>query len=98
MYSACLRGLILASSLAACTSGPGRSDAGGNRLADREAIEAALERYTRGPDRLDPEPYFSSFAPNGVLMIHETPHQGQDALQKIDGKWLITRREIRAQP
>jgi hypothetical protein len=161
---------VLAVSLAACTARSSVADSGSARLADREAIEATLERYTRGLDRLDPQLYLSSFAPNGVLMIYQTRHQGPDALrniiagelrlrqsqqdsglpprmlfhletnsiieftsavhaqhraywltasragdkpegltllgvgsssdelQKIDGKWLITRREIRAQP
>ena len=139
-------------------------------MSDREAIDLTLERYTRGLDRLDPELYVSSFAPDGVLMIYEKAYHGRNALrgiiaqeaqlrqsqkdsgqaprtlfhletnstvefssptqavhhtywltanrvgdkpedlsllgvgssidelQKIDGKWLITRREIRSQP
>jgi hypothetical protein len=172
MYSACLSGVVamLAMSLTACTSGSSVDTSGSVRLADREAIEATLERYTRGLDHLDAQLYASSFAPDGVLMIYETRHQGidelrkiiaeesqlrqsqrdsglsprtlfhletnsvieftsavqaqhraywltasragdkpegltllgvgssSDELQKIDGKWLITRREIRAQP
>jgi hypothetical protein len=74
---------MLAFSLAACSPGPGMGDSGSARLADREAIAATLERYTRGLDRLDTELYLSSFAPSGVLMIYETPHQGPDALRKI---------------
>jgi hypothetical protein len=161
---------LLALAVPACTPG---SDAGGtarDRIADREAIEATLQRYTRGLDRLDPVLYVSSFTADGVLMIDAKKYQGHDALrtiiaqetrlrqsqqdggqpprtlfhlegnstieftspvralhqaywltasragerpeglsmlgvgssidelQKIDGKWLITRREIRSQP
>ena len=74
---------MLAIGLAACTPGSGAGVSGSARLADREAIEATLERYTRGLDRLDAQLYTSSFAPNGVLMIFETRHQGHDALRKI---------------
>jgi SnoaL-like domain len=85
MSSPCLRSLLalLALVLAACTSGPRHDDSGGARLADREAIEATLEHYTRGLDRLDAELYVSSFAPDGVLMIYETRHQGRQALRQI---------------
>jgi hypothetical protein len=172
MYSACLSSVVamLAISLAACAPSSEVGGSGSARLADREAIEATLERYTRGLDRLDAPLYISSFAPDGILLIYDTKHQGHEALrkiiaeearlrqsqrdsglpprtlfhletnsiieftsavhaqhraywltasrtgdkpegltmlgvgsssdelQKIDGKWLITRREIRAQP
>jgi hypothetical protein len=75
--------VMLAFLLPACSPGPGVGHSGSDRLADREAIEATLERYTRGLDRLDAQLYLSSFAPNGVLMIYETKHQGHDALRKI---------------
>jgi SnoaL-like domain len=52
-------------------------------IADREAIEATLQRYTRGLDRLDPDLYVSSFAPNGILMIYAKKYQGHDALRSI---------------
>jgi hypothetical protein len=162
--------VLLALALPACTP---REEVGGTalaRIADREAIEATLQRYTRGLDRLDSALYVSSFAANGVLMIDAKRFQGldalrtiiadetrlrqsqhssgqpprtlfhlegnstieftspgralhqaywltasragekpeglsllavgtsTDALEKIDGKWLITRREIRSQP
>jgi hypothetical protein len=74
---------MLAFSLAACGPGSGVGESGSARVLDREAIEATLERYTRGLDRLDAELYVSSFAPNGVLMIYATKHQGSDALRKI---------------
>ena len=51
--------------------------------ADREAVEAALSRYTHGLDRLDAELYTSSFAPDGVLVIAGTSRQGHDALRKV---------------
>ena len=67
--------------LVACSSGQtGGAQAG---AADREAVEAALSRYTHGLDRLDPELYTSSFAPDGVLVIAGTSRQGHDALRKV---------------
>jgi len=167
--SLCLSVAVLMA-LAGCASGPGPAAVESARLADREAIEATLERYTRGLDRLDAQLYLSSMTPDAVLMIYETAHRGQaalrqviaeearlrqtqrdagqpartlfhlegnssieftsalhaqhraywltasrvgerpegltilgvgssiDELEKVDGRWLITRREIRAQP
>ncbi|HEY6456318.1 MAG TPA: nuclear transport factor 2 family protein [Steroidobacteraceae bacterium] len=69
--------------MAACTPATNVSGAPGARLADREAIEATLDRYTRGLDRLDADLYLSSFAANGVLMIYEKRYQGRDALRDI---------------
>jgi hypothetical protein len=162
--------MTLVGALSACEAGTDSANAAATHLADREAIEMTLERYTRGLDRLDPDLYVSSFSPDGVLMIYEKAYRGHDALraivaaesrlrqsqkdaghaprtlfhletnstvefaspvraehrtywltatrtadkpedlsllgvgssvdelQKIDGKWLITRREIRSQP
>lgn len=68
--------------LLACSGG----QAGGTHAvatADREAVEAALSRYTHGLDRLDVNLYTSSFAPDGVLVIAGTSRQGHDALRKV---------------
>ena len=161
---------VLTIGVAGCTPGSHVRSTPSVGIADHEAIEATLQRYTRGLDRLDPDLYVSSFAANGVLMIYAKKYQGRDALraiiaeekqfrqaqqdrgqpartlfhleanstieisspvpalhqaywltasrtgekpegltllgvgssidelQKIDGKWLITRREIRGQP
>jgi hypothetical protein len=68
--------------LVACSGGQtGGAQAGGP--ADRDAVEAALSRYTHGLDRLDAELYTSSFAPDGVLVIAGTSRQGHDALRKV---------------
>jgi hypothetical protein len=85
MQSPCLRLLmaLLAFALPACTPGTGSGSSDSARLADREAIEGTLERYTRGLDRLDTELYVSSFAPDGVLIIDAKPYQGHDALRRI---------------
>ena len=75
--------VLLVLALPACAP---RAEVGGTArhpLADREAIEAALQRYTRGLDRLDSTLYVSSFAANGVLMIDAKRYQGLDALRKI---------------
>ncbi len=74
---------LLVLALAACTRGSEADDAARVRVTDRQQIEATLERYTRGLDRLDPELYSSSFAPNGVLMIYAKAYQGRDALRAI---------------
>lgn len=75
--------VLLVLALPACAP---RAEVGGTALthiADREAIEATLQRYTRGLDRLDSTLYVSSFAANGVLMIDAKRYQGLDALRKI---------------
>jgi hypothetical protein len=69
--------------LSACRPGIDSAKATAARLADREAIEMTLERYTRGLDRLDPDLYVSSFSPDGVLMIYEKAYHGRDALRTI---------------
>jgi len=75
--------MTLAAALSACRPGIDSANAAGARLADREAIEITLERYTRGLDRLDPDLYISSFAPDGVLMIYEKAYRGREALRTI---------------
>lgn len=74
---------LLALAVPACTPGSDASSTARARIADREAIEATLERYTRGLDRLDPVLYVSSFAADGVLMIDAKKYQGHDALRAI---------------
>jgi hypothetical protein len=66
-----------------CERGSNAGNANATRMADREAIEMTLERYTRGLDRLDAELYVSSFAANGVLTIYEKAFQGHEALRRI---------------
>ena len=52
------------------------------RYADREAIEAVLERYVIGLDRLDADLYASAFAEDGEIVIYEeTTHRGHEALR-----------------
>jgi uncharacterized protein (TIGR02246 family) len=53
------------------------------RFADREEIEATLQRYLHGLDRLDAELYASSFAADGELIITGQRHQGHDAMRAI---------------
>jgi hypothetical protein len=69
-------------------------------IADHEAIEATLQRYTRGLDRLDPDLYVSSFAANGVLMIYAKKYQGRDALRAIiaEEKQFRQAQQDRGQP
>jgi 16S rRNA G1207 methylase RsmC len=84
MKPARCRALLLAGTLmlVACGRGP-LIESPTARAADREAVEAALARYTHGLDRLDDRLYTSSFAPDGVLVIAGTSRQGHDALRKV---------------
>jgi hypothetical protein len=74
--------LATAATLAACGGQQSAAPVAGGS-ADREAVEAALSRYTHGLDRLDAGLYTSSFAPDGVLVIAGTSRQGHDALRKV---------------
>jgi uncharacterized protein (TIGR02246 family) len=74
--------LVLPVLLGACDGGQSAGPSAGG-IADREAVEAALSRYTHGLDRLDAELYTSSFAPDGVLVIAGNSRQGHDALRKV---------------
>lgn len=80
--------MMLAASCAAFTLSAGVAAAQameeGPTLADREAIEATLYRYTRGLDRGDPELYASAFAPDGALYSGDNVMaQGHEALAAI---------------
>lgn len=70
-------GLILAAS--ACSPAP----SAGPALADRQAIDATLARYTRGLDQLDADLYLSAFAPDGAVVVYQDVFQGEDALRKL---------------
>jgi hypothetical protein len=65
--------------VAACATALG-GDAG-LRLADRDAIEATLDRYTRGLDQLDAELYLSAWREDGEVVLYEDEvHRGHEAL------------------
>jgi hypothetical protein len=53
------------------------------RIADREAVEATMQRYLQGLDRLDRDLYASSFAPGGVLDIDGNSRTGRDAMRAV---------------
>ena len=93
-----LRGALLATlvcAVSACTSNGDAADTTGSRMADREAVEATLARYTRGLDRLDAQLYVSSFAPDGVLMIYAKSYRGHEALRSIVAEELRLRQAQR---
>ena len=75
--------IALVAELSACSPRIDSTASATAHLADREAVEMTLERYTRGLDRLDPDLYVSSFAPDGVLMIYDKAYHGRDALRTI---------------
>lgn len=86
MRWACARVVPLAVLLIAASACTRISDAdrlAAQRLADREEIEATLQRYLHGLDRLDAELYASSFAPDGEMIITGERHQGRDAMRAI---------------
>lgn len=67
----------------ACTRTSDPDGAAAQRMVDREQIEATLQRYLHGLDRLDAELYAGSFAPDGELIITGDRHQGRDAMRAI---------------
>lgn len=81
--------LILAS---ACTDVA--PDAGADmRLADRDAIQATLDRYIRGLDRLDAPTYLSAWAEDGEVSLYgEDVHRGHAAL----GEYIVSEKAARA--
>src|SRR5262245_5885660 len=50
---------------------------------DRDEIEATLQRYLHGRDRLDAELYASSFTPDGELIISGDRRKGRDAMRAV---------------
>jgi hypothetical protein len=76
---------------AACTGAP---ETDGNlRLADRDAIQATLDRYIRGLDRLDTQIYLSAWAGDGEVSLYgEEVHRGHEAL----GQYIVHERAERA--
>ena len=82
----CARVLPLAALLVAaygCTRVSNADRLAAQRWADREEVEATLQRYLHGLDRLDAELYASSFAPDGEMIITGERHQGRDAMRAI---------------
>jgi hypothetical protein len=76
--------------VAACSGAP---DASNLRLADRDAIQATLDRYIRGLDRLDTEIYLSAWAGDGEVDLYgEEVHRGHEAL----GQYIVHERAERA--
>lgn len=67
------------------------------RYADREAIEAVLERYIQGLDRLDADLYTSAFAEDGEIVIYEeTTHHGHEALRAYVAEVVTAMQELEA--
>jgi uncharacterized protein (TIGR02246 family) len=67
----------------ACTRTSDANNAVTQRMADREQIEATLQRYLNGLDRLDAELYASSFTPDGEMLITGSRHRGRDEMRAI---------------
>jgi uncharacterized protein (TIGR02246 family) len=92
------RRALLMPILAVCLSGtacaPGAGEAAAHRLADREAIEATMQRYVRGLDRLDADLYASSFAPDAELDIDGNVRTGREAMRAIIAEELALRRAM----
>ncbi len=84
-WAAFMAGFALA--LAACTSATpdtkvtANASASDMRFADRDAIQATLDRYIRGLDRLDAPTYLSAWAADGEVSLYgEDVHRGHEAL------------------
>src|SRR5262245_31112867 len=95
---ACAGALSLAalvSMMPACTRTPDTPSALAQRMADREEIEATLQRYLHGLDRLDAELYASSFAPDGEMIITGDRHQGRDAMRAIVAREAALRQSMK---
>lgn len=76
---------------AACTPPPPDTD--DLRLADRDAIQATLDRYIRGLDRLDTDTYLSAWADDGEVSLYgDEVHRGHEAL----GGYIVHERSERA--
>jgi hypothetical protein len=70
---------VVALMTTACANKPATDD--GARFADRDAIQATLDRYIRGLDRLDQETYLSAWATDGEVSLYgEEVHTGHEAL------------------
>ena len=67
----------------ACTRDDGAAAATARRVADREAIDATMQRYLTGLDHLDRELYASTFATDAVLDIDGNVRTGRDAMRKV---------------
>ncbi len=83
---------VLAAAVCAAAIPAGARAEDGPTLADREAIEATLYRYSRGLDRGDAELYASAWAPDGVFAAGNMEAQGHDALKAM-AQGVADRRE-----
>lgn len=72
--------MMLALLISACGAAP-MGD--GPTLADREAVERTLLRYSQGLDRLDADLYVSAMAPDVVIAIDGDERQGHEAMRRI---------------
>lgn len=79
----------------ACAKTSEADDAAARRMADREQIEATLQRYLNGLDRLDAELYANSFAPDGDMIITGNRHQGRDAMRAIVAQEAALRQSMK---
>lgn len=77
---------------AACTGATPEPDAD-LRLADRDAIQATIDRYIRGLDRLDAPTYLSAWTEDGEVSLYgEDVHSGHDAL----AEYIVNEQAARA--
>jgi hypothetical protein len=77
---------------AACTGATPDPDAD-LRLADRDAIQATIDRYIRGLDRLDTETYLSAWTEDSEISLYgEDVHSGHEAL----AEYIVNERAARA--
>ena len=53
------------------------------QVSDRDAIDATMQRYLHGLDRLDRDLYAGAFAPDAVLDIDGKVRTGRDAMRGV---------------
>lgn len=90
-WSGCIASLALFLLVACSGATP---EAGADmRLADRDAIQATLDRYIRGLDRLDAPTYLGAWAEDGEVSLYgEDVHRGHEAL----AEYIVSERAARA--
>lgn len=75
----CMSAMVMV--MTACA--PAAPDAAARRLADREAVDATMQRYLQGLDHLDRDLYAGAFAPDGVLDIDGNLRSGRDGMRAV---------------
>jgi uncharacterized protein (TIGR02246 family) len=93
--SAMAMAMVMAICLAGAACTPGAPDSAAQRLADREAVDATMQRYLQGLDHLDRDQYAGAFAPDGVLDIDGNVRSGRDAMRAVIDQEIAFRQAMK---